>query len=315
MHERDSRIATQPRAHVPSDAPKRKALYVGRTGDGPTSRKPSRSLEDRGVDVSNGHNHEDDLAVLLTATPGARAKLFANPTKFVGKNMPPERYWEYLQGRRSGDGSDGWHPIKDWRAIRRARRHLAEDILVRIARDVRENKLASQVNTDAVFEEYFAPIVKVSRRSVTSVFYLSYLAFLAGLGLIAIGAIVALEPPAGVDSTVVSSIFGGSGAVSALGAVYAMAKQGIREATLDQARLRMVLTAFATQLGQLRALAETTGEQRSAKLGEAEQINKAIAESMKDALDKLPSIAAAQAEKVSAQAGTSKSNDKGTAEQ
>jgi hypothetical protein len=38
--------------------------------------------------------------------------------------------------------------------------------------------------------------------------------------------------------------------------MYARSKQGIREATLDVVKLRMVLTGFATQLGQLRSIAE-----------------------------------------------------------
>src|SRR5712691_5384044 len=115
------------------------------------------------------------LADLLTATPGLRAKLFANPTKEVGRQLPPKKYWNY--------GTKWWR----WRARRRARVSLASNILLHIAEDVSSKKLASTVNTDAVFEEFFAPIVKVSQRSFNSVFLLSWGAFVAGLGLIGAG--------------------------------------------------------------------------------------------------------------------------------
>ena len=33
------------------------------------------------------------LATILTASPNLRAKLFANPTKVVGKQIPRRKYW------------------------------------------------------------------------------------------------------------------------------------------------------------------------------------------------------------------------------
>lgn len=225
------------------------------------------------------------LAKLLTSTPSARAKLFANPTRYVGRSMPPDRYWEYPEV------SDSWWPLTKWLQFRRGRRRLATQVLADIAEQIGNDGLASTVNTDAVFEEFFTPIVKTSQQSFSSVFLLSWAAFFAGLGLIGVGSYIAISPPAKVDSTVVSSIFGGSGAISALGAVYTMAKQGIREATLDHARLRMVLTGFATQLGQLRALAEASTKPTAADLDMAEKINAAVTSAMDGALDNLPSVA------------------------
>jgi hypothetical protein len=228
---------------------------------------------------------DEQLATLLTSTPSARAKLFTNPTRYVGRSMPPNRYWNY-----KGVSSSWWLP-KKWIEFRRARRELATKVLGDISDRIGENGVASAVNTDAVFEEFFTPIVKTSQRSFTSVFMLSWAAFFAGLGLIGVGSYLAIYPPTNVDSTVVSSIFGGSGAISALGAVYTMAKQGIREATLDHARLRMVLTGFATQLGQLRALAEAATKPDDASIATAKDINAAVTDAMNGALKNLPSIA------------------------
>jgi len=237
----------------------------------------------------------DTLTTLLTSTPNLRAKFFANPTRGVGKSLPPAKSWDYEPPEM------GWLPWKWYGSpfrYRKERARLAKAILDNVTKQVGSHKISASVNTDSVFEEYFAPIVKVSQRSFSSVYALSWLAFAAGLALIGVGAYVAVRPPAGTDSTVVSSVFGGSGAISALGAVFAMAKQGIREATLDHARVRVVLTAFATQLGQLRAIIEkpqgvTPDGPDAAKpaIDAATRLNKSISESMKAALSQIPSPA------------------------
>lgn len=241
------------------------------------------------------------LATVLTATPNLRAKFFANPTRAIGRNLPPVKYWEY--------GDDyGWLSwIKRYRWHRKLRALLAEAIVLKIAERVSNKQLSSTVNTDAVFEDFFAPIVRVSQRSFTSVFVLSWAAFLAGLGLIGSGVYVALTPQASVDSTVVATVFGGSGAVSALGAVFAMAKEGIRDAALDHARLRAVLTGFATQLGQLRAVAERPVEQlaKPPDLEPVERINKDITKSMEAALKMIPSPGEARVQEAKAKAQSS----------
>ena len=227
------------------------------------------------------------LADLLTATPNLRARLFANPTRQAGKSLPPAKYWDY---RPSGPAWIPWNWYGSPFRYRRERALLAKLILDKITGQIKNadqsQGIVASVSTDSVFEEYFAPIVRVSQRSFTSVFYLSIAAFIAGLSLIGIGTYIAIFPRVGTNSTVVSSVFGGSGAVSALGAVYAMATRGIREATLDHARVRLVLTAFATQLGQLRAIIEKPPPQ---SITAAKQLNDAIGKSMNEALHGIPS--------------------------
>jgi len=181
------------------------------------------------------------LATLLTATPKLRARLLANPTAEVGKQLPSPAHWTYSLD-------------EGIRAQQRAK--LAKDVLLAIAASVKHGELASTVNTDSVFEDYFTPIVRASERSFNTTFRLSVGAFVTGIALIGAGVYIAIASPAGTNSTVVASIFGGTGAISALGSVLAMAASGIRDATRDHARLWVTLTGFATELGQLRALAE-----------------------------------------------------------
>jgi hypothetical protein len=150
---------------------------------------------------------------------------------------------------------------------------------------VENQSLSSSINTDTVFDEFFSPIVKVSQRSYTSVYLLSWSAFIIGVVLIGVGTYVGVHPPKGVDGTIVASIFGGSGAVSALGSVFALAVNGIRQATSDLARVRVVLTAFATQLGQLRAQFEGSSTSTTQPtFGSIIQLNQAIGTAMDGAL-------------------------------
>jgi hypothetical protein len=127
-------------------------------------------------------------------------------------------------------------------------------VLQKIQGEISNLKVKADVNADSVFEEYFAPIVKVSQRSFATVYALSIAAFITGVCLIAVGAYVAIASPSGTNSTVVASIFGGSGALSALGSLYKLATTGITEAMDELARVRIVMTSFATQLGQIRAV-------------------------------------------------------------
>lgn len=223
----------------------------------------------------------DYLAALITATPSLRAQFFGDPIRTIGKALPPSKYWNY-QG-----GSSMWCPWFWYQPLRfrDARRRLAKEVFDKVAGQVENKSLSSSINTDSVFDEFFSPIVKVSQRSYTSVYLLSWAAFVIGVGLIGIGTYVGVHPPKGVDGTIVASIFGGSGAVSALGSVFALSVNGIRRATSDLARVRVVLTAFATQLGQLRAQFEGNSTSTTQPtFGSVVQLNKAIADAMDGAI-------------------------------
>src|SRR5207244_1472336 len=127
--------------------------------------------------------------------------LFANPTKMVGKQLPARKYWDYE--------IDPYYLIRHpWRFF--AMRHLyratlAKQTLEEIAVRIDKAKLLAVVNTDAVFEDFFGPIVKVSQRTFTGVFWLSVLAFGVACGLLGAGVYIAIYPPASGDSTVISS--------------------------------------------------------------------------------------------------------------
>ena len=259
-----------------------------------SSAEPAADKNHTPKDKNEISREAETLTILLTSTPNLRARFFANPTREVVKSLPPPKSWDY---RRPDWSWLPWYWLGSPFRYRIERQRLAKDILEKITAQVKDQAITASVNTDSVFEEYFAPIVRVSQRSFTSVYYLSIAAFLVGLSLIGVGTYIAIYPPHATNSTVVASVFGGSGAISALGAVYTMATRGIREATLDHARVRVVLTAFATQIGQLRAIIEIpsagdkqAGENAKAQsIANAQALNEAIGNSMDAALKGIPS--------------------------
>ncbi|MHB8380634.1 MAG: hypothetical protein ACYDB2_12125 [Acidimicrobiales bacterium] len=229
------------------------------------------------------------LTALLLSTPSLRARFFANPTTEVGRNLPPAKSWNY--SRPDWAWLPWYWPGSPVR-YRQERKRLARAILIDIERQINDLKLKASVNADSIFEEYFAPIITVSQRTFSTVYVLSIAAFVAGLSLIGVGSYVGIVSPPGANSTVVASIFGGSGAISALGSVYTVATSGISDSMKDLARIRLVMTSFATQLGQLRAIIEKdlSPDDLKTAAAVADTVNGYIQDEMTAALTGLPLV-------------------------
>jgi hypothetical protein len=218
------------------------------------------------------------LATLLTASSSLRAKLFAKPTRVVGDELPSEKYWDY--------GSDEETPG--------ARKKLAQETLEELATRIETGQLSSTINTDGVFEDYFRPISKAVRLTFFGILTLSALTFALGLGLVVAGVWIAVDPPATAtaDPTVTAVVFGGTGALSALGSLYALTLRGITGANTRHARLQLVLTGFATELGQLRAVAESQpGVSPALTLDSIKVLNEEVRKSTHEALGLIPAEA------------------------
>lgn len=228
----------------------------------------------------------ENLGLVLTASPSLRAKFFAEPTRQVGRQLPRGRSWSYPANPYGGT----WHLVRRFQWRRFCRRTLASAVFRDIARRIDQQQLSAKISTDAVFEDYFRPVALVSQRSFLWTLILSVATFLLGAGLVVVGALVALDPPKSVNSTALAAIFGGSGVVAALGSVLAMVVRAISNATNEHAKIRLVLTGFATELGQLRAYGEGDGNGAPPlqDLGEVQKLTKAIERAMAAAAPLIP---------------------------
>jgi hypothetical protein len=236
----------------------------------------------------------DTLVALLTASPSLRAEFFADPDQAVGSHLPSFKNWDSgLDPSRLGFNWFGKRArvLRVCRRLYRAR--LGRAVLEEIAKKVKDQKLSATINTEAIYEEYFAPAVRASQRSFDWTIRLSIAAFVMGCLMIAAGVAVALHPVEGVNATVLSGIFGGGGAISALGGLYATVLRGMSGATTEHARLRVVLTGFATELGQLRGCVENISTDGVPKtltdITEITKVNQSINNLMKDAIGLMPS--------------------------
>ena len=113
---------------------------------------------------------EDDakiITTLLLSTPSLRARFFANPTREVGKSLPPAKSWNY--SRPAWAWLPWFWPGSPAR-YRQERKRLAKAILTNIETEVANSTIKASVNADSVFEEYFAPVITVSQRSFAAVY-------------------------------------------------------------------------------------------------------------------------------------------------
>lgn len=185
------------------------------------------------------------LAAMLTASPNMRARLFANPTKEVGKHLPPRKYWDY----GIDPGSVVRHPIRFFTQRYYYRAQLAKCVLEKLAERTKAETGSRRPSTRTVFAEFFEPIVRVSQRSFNGVFGLSLAVFCIGCALIITGIVLAFTSGGETNPTILAGAFGATGAISALGSVYALATRGISSATTDHAKLRLVLTGLLPNSG------------------------------------------------------------------
>jgi hypothetical protein len=218
------------------------ALQVegGVTDEDPTHGRPiaiANALN--AVGQTDFQTARDTLVTLLTASPSLRAEFFADPETAIENHLPSAKNWD--SGLDPTWLGFNWfaHRTRERRLCRRLyRARLGKALLEELAKRVKAQHLSATINTEAIYEEYFAPAVRASQRSFDWTIRLSIAVFVVGCLLIASGVVVALHPVNGVDSTILASIFGGSGAISALGGVYATVLRGMSGATTDHARLR-----------------------------------------------------------------------------
>lgn len=264
-------------------------------GEDPAGGRPIAIIKAKNaVDHADVQTASDTLVTLLTASPSLRAEFFADPDKAVQSHLPSPKNWD--SGLDPTWLGFNWFAqrIRVRRLCRRLyRARLGKAVLEEIANRVKHENLSATINTEAIYEEYFAPAVHASQRSFDWTIRLSVSVFLIGCLMIVSGVVVALHPVKGVDSTILASIFGGSGAISALGGVYATVLRGMSGATTDHTKLRLVLTGFATELGQLRGCVENISADGVPKtltdLTKINQVNASINKLMKDATSLIPS--------------------------
>jgi hypothetical protein len=214
-----------------------------------------------------------------------RARFFADPARHADRSLPPHDFFDREPAPRFWAFKE-----RKWRRkeLEWKRRRLAQEVLKQIVKSVNDGTLTAAVNTDSVYEEYLAPLANASRRALQTAYWLSWGAFVVGVILIGVGIWLVLNPVPDSEFVVASLL--GTGAISSLGAILGMALRGTRSATTDHVRLHLVLTAFAGQLGAIRAMSEmkddhTSTDELASRLTE---VNRQTSDILREAMNHLP---------------------------
>jgi hypothetical protein len=118
-----------------------------------------------------------------------------------------------------------------------------------------DSRLVSSREAYGERETFLKEAMRNPQVAFDTILWMSIVTFIIGIALVA-GAFVAVF--AFEDNTaqqvIISSLSGGAGLVTTLGTVFAMSLQAIRRINGNNAQIRVILTAFATETTHLRAM-------------------------------------------------------------
>ncbi len=199
------------------------------------------------------------IARQIATTPGLRAKYFEDAPAAIAGVVGAKRQF--------GLGVDS------------ETKKLREQALAKVpAMMLEKAEAASSAHSEAVMAQFFKGAIRNPELSFRFILWLSIATFAAGIALVAAGLVTAFITDDATRTTVVASVFGGSGVAGVLGSVYALARRGVSQANANHAQLRLILTGFATELGHLRAYDLN-------EFDKIEQVNMKIREAMQACVD------------------------------
>ena len=198
------------------------------------------------------------IARQIATTPRLRAKFFDNPRAAVGKVVPGK--WPF-----------GLAVDPDTKELRRR-------VIERVPQEMESGEKASSLHAEAVMEQFFQEAIRNPELRFLFILGMSVVMFIVGLALAAVGLGMGLAGDHNAQNTVLASVFGGSGVLGAVFAVYTLARRGVSLANANHTQLRLILTGFATELGHLRAY-------ELKELDKIEEVNERTREAMTQAVN------------------------------
>ena len=198
------------------------------------------------------------IAWQIAASHRLRAKFLENANEAVAEAVPGKRPFGLTV-----------HPET---------KKLREQVLAAIPDIMGRGEAASSAHAEAVMRQFFQAAIRNPELSFMSILGLSILTFVVGVALVVTGIVTAFVGDDNTRNTIIASVFGGGGVVSALGSVYTLARRGVSIANADHAQIRLILSGFATELGHLRALPLKN-------LKQVEEVNGRIRDAMTHAVD------------------------------
>jgi hypothetical protein len=196
----------------------------------------------------------DRVAEMIVHNPKLRRNYYANPEKLLTK-----------VAAKAGIQGD-------------QRVNLGSRVEEKINKD---SRLVSSREAYGERETFLRQAMRNSQVAFDTILWMSIVTFVIGIALVA-GAFVAVFvfKDNTTQQVIIGTLSGGAGLVTTLGTVFAMARQAIRRINGDNAQIRVILTAFATETTHLRGMSIEDLEQ-------AREINRELSQAMKEAVSEI----------------------------
>jgi hypothetical protein len=198
------------------------------------------------------------ISKMIVGNPKIRADYFLNPSKVLTQLLP--------------------------RKIKRTKAEqciVAAKVANKVEKAIRNNADSARLISfrEALVERevFLKEAMRNPQRTFQAVYWMSVATFLIGVCFV-LGAFLAVlffESP--MQQAIIGGLSGGAGSVATLGAVFATSMQAMRRNNGDNAQIRMILTAFVTELTHLRGLCINNFET-------AKKVNAEIGQVMKRAI-------------------------------
>jgi hypothetical protein len=148
----------------------------------------------------------------------------------------------------------------------------------------KDSRLVSSREAYEERETFLRQAMRNPQVAFDTILWMSIVTFVIGVALVA-GAFVAVLvfKDNTAQQIIIGSLSGGAGLVTTLGTVFAMSRQANRRINGDNAQIRVILTAFATETTHLRGMSIEGLEQ-------AKEINRELSQVMKEAVSEIESF-------------------------
>jgi hypothetical protein len=190
----------------------------------------------------------DRVAEMIVHSPKLRMDYFANPEKLLTK-------------------------VAAEAGIQRDQRaKLGSKVEEKISKD---SRLVSSREAYGERETFLRQAMRNPQVAFDTILWMSIVTFIIGVILV-MGAFVAvfIFKDNTAQQVIIGGLSGGAGLVTTLGTVFAMSRQAIRRINGDNAQIRVILTAFATETTHLRAMSIEDLEQAKEINGELQHVMK-----------------------------------------
>jgi hypothetical protein len=158
------------------------------------------------------------------------------------------------------------------------RSHLGSKVEEKISQD---SRLVSSREAYGERETFLREAMRNPQVAFNTILWMSIVTFMIGITLVA-GAFIAVLvfQDETAQQVIIGGLSGGAGLATTLGTVFAMSRQAIRRINGDNAQIRVILTAFATETSHLRGM-------RIESLEQAKEINGELSQVMKEAVTEI----------------------------